>query len=398
MGSSAKTRPGESSKPRMDPQPPLDVPQNSMSRNSSSSTRPLLQEPTPQPSDQDDEEPQQQLLPSQAPKSRGQKNKNKLHQAIKADTLNPMKIKEQLIDLYLDIMRLRTRVVYTQGQADATSLWGFSDDLHPSTGFRLCDGFEHTWFVSTDTSLPVPPSQDVFASDIHKRTVELSAIYAKDENKELFNTVTALLEKEVIETCQDEWDCNKNNPFVPPTEWEQVAKDYDGLHLSQMIAKTRLKTGDALLLDHYQIRVIEITKDGCFASQRVVFPPGLDLAAFCQRLDALFPPDNDHDRQVIDIVRNKLRIAEKYGSDLGIQKAQPLLKKLEKPFFQAGDEHSEINVWTYRLFAKDTYQLPQGKKPDRRGWTKLSDDTAFRDMEQGRIAGKYPVVVRVRPC
>lgn len=403
MGSSGKAKLNGSGKQKLDSQTPLTLPhdaglpKNSVPRNTRSSTR-LPTSGQTSSSSLDRSEPQHPSLPTQAPKTRRQKVKNKPPQATRVETLSPIKVKEQLVELNIDILRLRARVVHTWGQADATSLWGFSDDLHPSTGFRLCDGFDQTWFVSTGTTSPVPLSKHAFASDVRQRTLELNEIYTKDENKELFDKVTALLEKEVVEKCQDEWDGNRDDPYVPPTEWEHVKKQYDGLKLAQMIATTRLKTGEALLLDHYQVRVIEITTDGIVASQRVVVPFGLSLAAFYKRLDALFPPDSDHDQEVIEILRNKLRVVEKYGNNQGVEKAQTLLKELERPFFVMDGSDSERTAWTSKLLMKDAYKLQPGKNPDRiRGWTLLADDAALRGMEQGKLAGKHPVVVRVRP-
>lgn len=318
------------------------------------------------------------------------------------ESLSPESLKERLIEVRLDIMRMRSRVIYKTGQADATALLcGMESDMTPLKGFHVFDGYDQTWYVSIDCSEPIDPSHQGLADSIRKRQLELQTIcrtHTDDETHSvLFTKASALIEHEVATTCQDEWDHNKDKPLLPPAEWVRVKQGIsDGSQLIDMVAKTRLISGKALLLGYYRAKVLELTIDGKFSARDVTFPVGLQVATFCERLDAWFPPDHEHNQQAIDAVRKKLNIVVQNGTEVGKNKAQCLLKELDESFYHMEMPGNERKTWSFGLFAKEDYAFTHGQGPEKPDfWTKLHGDEAFAELEGGRLAGKHAVMVRV---
>lgn len=325
-----------------------------------------------------------------------------LESESETEDLSPESLKERLIEIRLDIMRVRSRVIYKTGQADATALLcGMESDLTPLKGFHVFDGYDLTWYVSTDCSESIHPSRQHLADSIRKRQLELQTIcrvHTDDTpHSVLFAEASALIEHEVATTCQDEWDYNKDKPLLPPAEWVRVKQGIsDGSQLIDMVAKTRLITGKALLLGYYRAKVLELTIDGKFSVRDVTFPIGLQVTTFCERLDAWFPPDHKHNQQAIDAVRKKLNIVVQNGTEVGKNKAQCLLKELDESFYHMDMSGTERKTWSFGLFAKEDYAFTHGQGPEKPDlWTKLHGDEAFAELEEGRLGGKHAVMVRV---
>ncbi|CAM1503001.1 Fc.00g077770.m01.CDS01 [Cosmosporella sp. VM-42] len=346
-----------------------------------------------------------QTTPSGGTSKRPQKSSVTLPRRLtRADILTPERLKQQLIDLKLDALRLRADLVYTNDQVDGTFLfpWDYSANgpKFRGKGFYVFDGFDRTYFVPEDRISPVPPSRKALLDDVNNRRQNMEKMYHSGEHSMLFDAARTLLKAEVATTCQGEWEEDKNDPDAPRREWNDVKHLFNGSQLVDMIAKTRLINGKALLLGYYRINLLELTLNGKMATRRIEMPTGLDVASICERFDILSPPDSDHDKAILDAIHKKLNVVVQHGSEVGKTKAQGYLRNLNTPgwygYFR--ESRSERSAWNFKLFAKEDYKLPPGKGPGKPGpgggWIEIKDQEAVKAMEDGVRAGRHPVVVR----
>lgn len=203
-----------------------------------------------------------------------------------------------------------------------------------------------------------------------------------------------LLEDEIKEKCQSQWDTNFKRPYLAPSRWEDVRHAYNVDDLVFMIAKARLEDGREQLPGYYQVLVLELGIDGKITYQRASVPSDIDLNGLVSRLDSWYPYDDEHSADLIKHFRHKLDSVSRKGDESQDRKIQAIYRQLCR-FVEMERQDCELSQWIFRLWTKPDYSVPFGKSPDRvRTWTKLTEDK-YQELLAGVRTVKYPVFVRV---
>ncbi|QPC78916.1 hypothetical protein HYE68_009668 [Fusarium pseudograminearum] len=326
------------------------------------------------------------------------KQRTKLRVPAKQDpaTVNLKDFKELMIRLRLDDWKARAQIVHTPGQVDATALWspqfaGIESNKHGMISF---DGFGRTWFVPFDLNAPVPSGKQSVVDDLDKRRKELGHAHRvrATGDKEFHDKIVRLIEDEVKETCQSQWNKNAES-HMAPTQWIDVQQTYDLPGLVSMIARARLEDGREPLPGYYQAIALELGIDGKITYKRTSVPSDVDVKGLISRLESWYPHSDEHNIDVIKRFSRKLEFVSEHVDEAQKRKCQTMYRQLGR-FVEAEGPECELSQWIFRLWAKPDYSVPIGKSPDRIStWTKLKEDT-YKDLLAGVHINKYPVFVR----
>ncbi|KAM0303722.1 hypothetical protein ACHAPM_003291 [Fusarium culmorum] len=347
-------------------------PPNNMGNNQDNATRPTLEK-----------------LPKQ---------RTKLRVPAKQDpaTVNLKDFKELMIRLRLDDWKARAQIVYTPGQVDATALWSpqFAGIESTKHGMISFDGFDRTWFVPFDLNAPIPLGKQSVVDDLDKRRKELGHAHRvrATGDKEFHDKIVHLIEDEVKETCQSQWDKNVES-HMAPTQWIDVRQMYDLPGLVSMIARARLEDGREPLPGYYQAIALELGIDGKITYKRTSVPSDVGVKGLISHLESWYPHSDENSIDVIKRFRHKLDLVSEHVDEAQKRKCQTMYRQLSR-FVETEGPECELTRWIFRLWVKPDYSIPAGKSPDRIStWTKLKEDT-YKDLLAGVHINKYPVFVR----
>ncbi|KAF9761791.1 hypothetical protein IL306_003694 [Fusarium sp. DS 682] len=310
---------------------------------------------------------------------------------------SPREFKELMIQYRLDHWRARAQIVHIKGQSDLTALWSphWAGIEIADRGLNVFDGFDRMWFVPFDISTPLPAEKQEIADELMKRRHELYAAYrtklARDKNFQA--KLMKLIEEEVKETCQAQWDHNTSESDREPVTWNDVRAGFQLTHLVTMIAQARLADGKEQLPGYYQVKVLELGVDGKITYRRVSLPSDINMKGMLSRMNSWFPSDNEQSQHTINTFQRRLESILKRGGEAQRKKAQGLYRQLNE-YVMAEKPTSERNSWVFKLRLSPTYFIPAGKSPDRiNTWTHLKE-TTYQELLDGARAKKYPVFVR----
>ncbi|KAM0436025.1 hypothetical protein ACHAPT_002917 [Fusarium lateritium] len=327
--------------------------------------------------------------PQKAPKTGSQ-------QAPKGYGVNVKKFAEEMVRYRLDHWRARGKVVYTNGQQDATALWSpqWAGVAPPKRGgYNFFDGFDRTWFIPFDVATPLPQEKQYIADDLQRRGNEMKDIFVSRRDY-LLPRIRDVLEEEIKTKCQDQWDLHWEKKDLPPMQWADVRHQYGLLQMVDLVARGRLADGRALLPGYYSIIVLDLAIDGKMIFQRVNMPLDVSLQGFMLRLESCSTSKNEDEGRLLELVRVKLQRIVHRSATTEAKKAQSLLDQLNKPFFKEGCQGSEMESWVFKLNHNANYNIRPAQGPANiRQWKGLKEET-FGEFVQGVCAGKHPVVVR----
>ncbi|KAF4980884.1 hypothetical protein FZEAL_3206 [Fusarium zealandicum] len=333
---------------------------------------------------------------TKAPKRPRKASTTKPSRTARGGTVDAKKFKEDMIEYRLDHWRARAKVVYTNNQQDATSLWSpqWANFVTQERGMSLFDGFDRIWFIPFDVETPLPTEKQHVADDLSQRARDMKVIY-QAKGEVLYPRLLHHIEEEVQKTCQDQWDENLHKPTEAPMQWAQAKHKYGLTQKVDMAARARLIDGRATLPGYYSVSILDLAANGKIVTRRVTMPSDIDMAGFLRRLDTWCPPDDAESQNLLEIVRKKLEIISQHGTPAGKEEAQGLLTQLGKPLYKVGVPGSERSFWIFRLLHTTRYTVPAGKAPGEvKTWKKLKEST-FDELLDGVRAGKHPAVVRV---
>lgn len=276
----------------------------------------------------------------------------------------------------------------------------------PMNSMTFFDGFNNTWFLPREDTVPAPLS--VTGLNRQYRTSDEQLNYILQHGGEVVQRAYRGIEKETQDFCSHEWNRSsayRNNsggmlaPMQPPVLtrcWAEARVSLTVNDMVGMICRTRLLMGKVCFPGYITINVVVGLQGRLIATPHYV-PPNVDLAALVGKLNSWDPPGASRVSLLFQTIRLKLSELRQLGPEYKYaqRKAAELEAELREPRFQLDVSGSQRRRWSYKAWGNGQFVMPLGKVPSEEGWTVMQGPTDVERIKD--IARRGLLVVLIRP-
>lgn len=306
-----------------------------------------------------------------------------------------------IIDDKLKDMYAKATIVTNEQQRLGAYVGGW-----PMNSMTFFDGFNNTWFLPREDTVPAPLSMTGLNQQY--RTSDEQLNYILQHGGEVVQRAYRGIEKETQDFCSHEWNRSsayrKNSggmlaPMQPPVLTRCWAEARVSLTLNDMvgmICRTRLLMGKVCFPGYITINVVVGLQGRLIATPHYV-PPNVDLAALVGKLNSWDPPGASRVSLLFQTIRLKLSELRQLGPEYAYaqRKAAELEAELREPRFQLDVSGSQRRRWSYKAWANGQFVMPLGKVPSEEGWTAMQGPADVERIKD--IARRGLLVVLIRP-